>query len=372
MDFRSLAFALSITLILLYAMFAIVVMRIGDDPAYRALKYGAMSIALGLGFNATQGLAPPWLPFVIGNSLVVMGFGWLFIGTRRLCGEDPSPIWVLIATLAMLAGGYYWGVHDPGLTGRLTVTTLLALAFAIPTAWTFLFDRRLRSLGRITLALGALEAISVVVVSVRLVCHWTLDIPSAHILEPHPLNLSLYTAMMLTYAMFAMALNLLVVTRLVNQVYELATHDPLTGALNRAGLQRSLQLSKRNFVGLLLMDLDHFKRVNDVHGHDVGDRLLQRFTEIVVAQIGPDDMLVRMGGEEFLVLVGRANPSTLAERIRRAFAQSCTDLGATVSIGVVALAERHLDLRSQLKAADEALYAAKRNGRDRVQVAELA
>jgi diguanylate cyclase (GGDEF)-like protein len=156
-------------------------------------------------------------------------------------------------------------------------------------------------------------------------------------------------------------------------LYELATRDALTGALNRAGLQRELLQTERDFSGLLLMDLDHLKRVNDVHGHDVGDRLLQRFTEIVHAEIGERDMLVRMGGEEFLLLVVDANPKVVAERIRRAFADKSLGLGATVSIGVVNLdRQRRLDLRADLKAADEALYMAKRSGRDRVQMAELA
>lgn len=371
---QSLAFALSVALILLYAMLALVVTRVGDEPAYRALKHGAICAAFGVGLNATQGMLHPFIPFVIGNALVVMGMAWVWVGTRRLCGEQPRAAVVHVTGALVALGGWYWGLVAPSLSGRLTLVSAAIFCFSLPTAWTLLLDRRLASIGLIVRWLGALEFCTAALIAVRLLMHWVYAIPHLDILEQHPANVVVYFTLLLSHAAFAMGLNLLVVSRLVDKLYGLATRDALTGALNRTGLVRSLQeASGRGFSGLLLMDLDHFKRINDEHGHDAGDGLLRRFTELVQAQVGPGDVLVRMGGEEFLLLVAAADPHSLAERIRHAYAGQEAILRASVSIGVVHLGpDRLLDLRRDLKAADDALYAAKRGGRDRVQVAKPA
>ncbi len=374
MDLRSLGFSQSIILILLYTMLALVVSRVGDEPAYRALKYGAICGAVGVGLNSLQGLLSPLIPFVFGNTLIVLGSAWILVGVRRLSGEDPPLTLVYVAGAVVAMGGFYWGVFAPNLTGRLTLVNGTLMLLTSATTVTLLFDRRLATIGPIIRWLGAMNLVTTILLAIRIAMHWLYAIPSQDILEQHPANVAVYFTLLLSYATFAMGLNLLVVSRLVHKVYDLATRDALTGALNRAGLQRELQANPLPTIsGVLLMDLDHFKRVNDEHGHDVGDRLLQRFTEIVQEHCAPGDLLVRMGGEEFLLLVSVGDPASVAERVRAGFADHAAELQATVSIGVVQLHPgRRLDLRRDLKAADNALYAAKRAGRDRVYLAELA
>ncbi len=162
---------------------------------------------------------------------------------------------------------------------------------------------------------------------------------------------------------------------------QLASTDPLTGAYNRrtflALFEKELSRARRfdTSLSLVLLDLDHFKRINDTHGHVVGDRVLQRFADIVRGELRKEDVLVRYGGEEFCILVPDvAGPGavTLAGRIRAAVAREPLVVDGiriplTTSAGVSARIDEGPDGVDRIVSrADEALYMAKRHGRDRV------
>ena len=159
---------------------------------------------------------------------------------------------------------------------------------------------------------------------------------------------------------------------------EIARTDPLTGVLNRKGLADELMRLVRmggdaSFpLTLVFIDIDHFKRVNDEHGHEVGDQVICGLAELVRSAVQRDDLFARWGGEEFL-LVFRDTPGTegaaIAERVRERIATGHwpDGLRVTCSFGV---AEWHRgeDLNEGIKRADEAMYRAKQNGRDRVEL----
>ncbi len=154
-----------------------------------------------------------------------------------------------------------------------------------------------------------------------------------------------------------------------------AFRDRLTGALNRAGLEAGMAaLSEEAQVSVLILDIDHFKSINDTFGHDVGDVALREVVRLCQDQLRPSDMLARWGGEEFIVILpdqGGAEAMAVAERIRRKIGGAeipGIDRPVTISLGVGAgvLAD-FADLR---RAADEALYRAKRGGRDRAVLAD--
>jgi diguanylate cyclase (GGDEF)-like protein len=130
---------------------------------------------------------------------------------------------------------------------------------------------------------------------------------------------------------------------------------------------------------VLLIDLDHFKSINDRFGHAIGDRVLQVFAETATGNIRSSDLIGRLGGEEFAAVLynaGREKAVALAERIRSAFGEAATEVDgrpvhATVSIGVVVNEDQPLDVPELLGQADLALYYAKERGRNRVEVATL-
>lgn len=164
-------------------------------------------------------------------------------------------------------------------------------------------------------------------------------------------------------------------------MYEAAMNDVLTGVHNRRSLEeqlaKELAFARRHGVPLavLLLDLDHFKRINDTHGHLVGDQMLKEFAELVGGSVRTEDTLGRYGGEEFAIICRHTGPTgatTKAERIRvlvsgHLFCAESHRLRLTVSIGVAAFDDTEgLGPQSILAYADHALYQAKQAGRDRV------
>ncbi len=164
-----------------------------------------------------------------------------------------------------------------------------------------------------------------------------------------------------------------------------ATHDPLTGALNRRAfaevLSRALSEERRHHHGLALgiCDVDEFKKINDVQGHQVGDEVLCGLVRLVTGTLRGHDVLSRHGGDEFVVLathVGYADAGVLFERMRAAVADSpmptrAGDLSITISFGVSLWREGESG-DELLAAADAALYRAKEAGRNRVCLADDA
>lgn len=170
--------------------------------------------------------------------------------------------------------------------------------------------------------------------------------------------------------------------RMLEELRHLATTDSLTGLYNRRHFlelcQRELRRASRypNNVALLMLDADHFKSINDTYGHDAGDQVLRIVSRLCRAHIREVDIIGRMGGEEFAILLPQTGyPAALevAERLRAAIAQTTLPLTNgpmlrfTVSMGGCVFSGRQLDVDALLKAADQALYAAKRNGRNRVE-----
>ncbi|HET7191888.1 MAG TPA: GGDEF domain-containing protein [Pseudolabrys sp.] len=161
--------------------------------------------------------------------------------------------------------------------------------------------------------------------------------------------------------------------------------DPLTGIANRRSfLQDASILAKRHIgnprpTAVLVLDLDHFKSINDRFGHAFGDRVLEIFTEAARKSMRGSDLVGRLGGEEFAAVLADTTCEkavAVAERIRESFAQMATEVdgrpvGGTVSIGLVHCQGPVLDVPELLAQADHALYYAKERGRNRVEVASL-
>jgi diguanylate cyclase (GGDEF)-like protein len=151
----------------------------------------------------------------------------------------------------------------------------------------------------------------------------------------------------------------------------MASFDPLTGVRNRRGLESLIEglVSNANGVALMVCDLDEFKSVNDRFGHEVGDHVLERFGALLRAHARTSDIAVRLGGEEFCLVLpgaGAEGAMAVAERLRLATVERMQDLapGVTVSIGVAASADEE-NVRELLNRADMAMYEAKAAGRNR-------
>ncbi|WP_454851780.1 GGDEF domain-containing protein [Rhizobium binxianense] len=173
----------------------------------------------------------------------------------------------------------------------------------------------------------------------------------------------------------SMVIVLMAAERSQNKLTELAHNDPLTGALNRSGLANSFAAAGSQPLSLLIVDIDHFKALNDSHGHAAGDDMLRLFASVARSQLRSGDLLARQGGDEFVAVLKNASVEdavTVAERIRQAFRDAVDDMRGlaavpTLSIGVARRTPAHIGLESLLQKADEALYRCKRQGRNRVE-----
>ena len=169
---------------------------------------------------------------------------------------------------------------------------------------------------------------------------------------------------------------------LMQALQESAFTDGLTGLYNRKFLEEHskkliAQAKRESFnIGILLLDMDHFKSVNDEYGHDIGDKVLKELSKILVETVRDSDIIIRYGGEEFIILLVNVKTQedalAVADKIRMRVKENEIDIGSgtklrkTISIGLSMFPEDSNDFDNVIKDADIALYEAKNNGRDKV------
>jgi diguanylate cyclase (GGDEF)-like protein len=311
----------------------------------RLSRLGALAL---LPFTLLHLVNANWIVFAVNLVLssVMAANAW---SLQR--GRGPAmPFWVLCC---LMIGGVFASVRLQGSYGVLWAYPALFMFF-------FVLPRR-QAMALALVLLGVTTATATVSLGM-------------------PLALRLLMSMGFTLVMIHTVLN--VVGELQRALVEQAITDPLTGAYNRRHLQARLGERVAPSAGadidhaLLLIDIDHFKRINDQHGHDAGDAVLCRLVAAVDARKRAGDLLFRTGGEEFVLLLPHTAPEAalhVAEDLRVRLSQAELLPGATltVSIGVSALTSGQT-AAAWIKAADTALYEAKRQGRNRVVVAEPA
>lgn len=164
------------------------------------------------------------------------------------------------------------------------------------------------------------------------------------------------------------------------ELQKLSSEDPLTGLLNRRAFfrQASIEVSRSQRhsypMSVLMLDIDHFKSINDEYGHDVGDKVLKEFAPVMQNEVRDTDLVARYGGEEFVIVLRDTDVDTavtMAERLRKKLAETYISykegsVGFTVSLGVTGYEEADEMIDMTIARADKALYRAKQAGRNQV------
>ncbi len=292
------------------------------------------------------------------------------------------PTWVVWLPLVLNMVAVLVFLHDDHWRNILVAATQTAMGLMLlHEAWApGLAERRLT--GRWVLIGGA------GILCVTLVCRTVFmalasDWDARYNVPTH-VQASTYFVVMAVVLINSMGFVLMQMERSIDQQRALATHDALTGLYNRSALQDLQPLcaaqARRHQAPLacLMLDIDHFKSVNDAHGHLAGDEVLQEVARRVRARMRQSDILVRFGGEEFLAILpatDRAGAMRLAEDIRQAIAAQPIELSetgqhitVTISIGVhVGIPDEDPKaLERMMGLSDQALYEAKKAGRNRV------
>ena len=328
------------------------------------------------------GSAPDLVTIDLANALLFTAYAVTWTGARVFDGRPVEPVymvtgavlWLLVCRLPVLADA----VDARSLIASGIVTTYTWL-----TAYEFWRGRSEALVSRwpAIFMLFAHGALFLLRTPLAAMVPWS---PANHVLGSVWLTVLSFEALLFTISI-AFILLAMAKERTELRHRTAAMVDSLTGIANRRSfLQDAAQLAKRHKsnprpTAVLLIDLDHFKSINDRFGHALGDRALEIFADAARQSVRASDLLGRLGGEEFAAVIvdtSRDNAMAVAERIRASFAQAALEVdnrpvGATVSIGLVYCQEAAIDVAELLAQADQALYFAKENGRNRVEVASL-
>jgi len=354
-------------------------MRGRPDPALRWWGLAFLFAITPAVIYALAGQAPEFVVLnPIGNGLVVAGSSLLWVGARAF-NNKRTPVWAW-AVPALLAALLPFGLEQPLVTwsgfpllasGVVVFNLLAALEcwrpvgprrrnhVVLAVAWAggsvFYLFRLMAFLAfgpddpRFALAFGS-EAATICVLLLIVISSFSMVALGKEVSEA--------------------ALKLA------------ATRDGLTGVLNRSEFARLAETEiggaaeRQEDCSLLLLDLDHFKRINDTHGHAIGDEVLASVAAAVTRCLGQRDLFCRYGGEEFAALLPGASPAVaavVAERVLRAVRgvvvwTSAGPLRPTTSIGIAGVDGESVSLGTLMRVADAALYRAKREGRDRMEM----
>jgi len=328
------------------------------------------------------GSVPDAISIDLANAILFTAFAVTWSGARVFDGRPPEPMY-------LVGGAVLWVIasRTPFFANSVDAKVLLSsgiiTAYTWVTAYEFWRGRSEPLVSRwpAIFMLFAHGALFLLRTPLSQVLPWS---PTNQVFESVWLTVLSFEALLFTIAI-AFILLAMAKERTELRHKTAALIDPLTGIANRrAFLEEMTSLAKRQGhdarpVAVLLADLDHFKSINDRFGHAVGDHVLQIFAATAGAKLGPCDLIGRLGGEEFAIVLydsGEDKGLAVAERIRLSFEDAAFEvegrpIGGTVSMGMVIAEAGLLDIPALLAQADEALYAAKENGRNRIEVASL-
>jgi diguanylate cyclase (GGDEF)-like protein len=342
--------------------------------------WGLGLIAAGVGIFATDlgGMLEQAAGYAVGGVVLTLSAG-IFWRAARLLEAKPAPWWVTALGPAIVAAAgaipFLGPVAD-------IASFIVSVVYFGAVAVTLLQGRRERLQARVPLAL----LVGLQALTLALGAYDTLIGKLGP--EHAPEVFSLFGIIHFESIVFALGttafLLMLVRERREAAMALVARTDGLTGVANRTafveGAERLFERCRRAAVpvAVLMFDLDHFKSVNDSHGHAAGDEVIRRFCGVATDMLRPGDLFGRMGGEEFAVVmpgVGASAAAVRAERIRAAFAEhgrviAGLEVNSTVSCGVAASEDSAHSLAAMLDYADSALYRAKAEGRNRTEVSD--
>jgi diguanylate cyclase (GGDEF)-like protein len=322
-----------------------------------------------------RGTVPDFWSIIVGNALLAAAYGVLWCGARKFNGKKASITLALAGVLLWIAACSIAPIYARA-EARATVIAAIAVFYTL-LALLELWRGRGDGAWRWPIMLLLLGHAAAIPVRIPLAGAW---------FHPDPSNVNLLTFMIFESAFVcicgAYLFGGLAKDRIAASYRRISLTDSLTHVPNRRGFLETAErlLTRTRFarrpVALLLFDLDRFKSVNDKYGHQTGDEVLTAFCRLATSMLRPTDLFGRIGGEEFASLLPGTEQQDalwLAERLRTAFEGTFHTAGgrtlsATVSVGIAVSDDASVDLSALQKQADQALYRAKAQGRNRVEI----
>ena len=354
-------------------------------PGLRSWVLGAWTIFVALVLLGLRDWIPDLASITLGNMALMLAYLIWLAGTHEHFGARLK--WTpWISGLALVILAITWlNLTQDSFRLRVVIVATFCACISARHAWVLLRRPRAARFGEtngITLAICWFVALG---------CTYGLRCVHAIAYPQGSTGLLTQDIIQVVYTAALTACNLMSVIGFATmasdnvraQIENQAVRDPLTGTLNRRALFESLdrEISRYHRSGrsfsVAMLDIDHFKSVNDQYGHQIGDRVLVHMCQRVTALMRPHDIFARYGGEEFLILMPETNVLAAQQAARRVN----QELGkgddpslpaVTVSMGIAECSPGDTSALSLVARADRALYAAKNKGRNRVEIDELA
>ncbi|WP_315128188.1 GGDEF domain-containing protein [Comamonas antarctica] len=364
------------------AMFLLISQRLqGNKMGMHYFATGNLLLGLAYVLQLAEG-GPAWSAMsVVNHTLALASPIAYWLGAMRFFGQEV-PLWrpVVVFSLAY-AGAQVLVQWSMGAVARYAMLAAMSATMFFVMAWTVVygvrtFARDLRwemfFFALLITGIGVLNAIKFVRLATGGLDMLRMD---------HTFQMVFYIYMSSLATLLPPAIIWLVLRRLTDELRGMAARDPLTGLLNRRGLAQALEahFNTRDAAPayLLLLDVDHFKRINDSHGHQAGDAVLCQVAEVLRRAVRRGDLTGRVGGEEFAAVcldTDRAGAMQVAERLRAGMESRSMEipgarapLRCTATIGISAPFTGTASLDDAMRQADAALYRGKDAGRNRIE-----
>jgi len=323
-----------------------------------------------------RGQVPDWLSIVVANTLLALSFVQLILALRVYNRKAMLLPWmvgiVAVTAIGEAALSFVW----PTLYGRIVLMSLVISVLS--GLGVRAIYRKGETITRPEHMVATMLIVGIVIMLARI-----LRLPDMGMLSltgSTPMQGIVFTYASLLPVIATSGFLLMCGDRLNKDLSRLAMLDPLTGVSNRRTMtelaNKAIAASKRHgrALSLLILDIDHFKRINDQFGHEAGDLALCRFVQLVREMMRESDVIARLGGEEFVLILPDSDERAalaVAERIRQRldnsdFSISGWPVPLRASIGVGTLGPEVSNLETLLRETDRAMYEAKRSGRNRV------
>ena len=346
--------------------------------------WSTLTVAIGVGLNTSQEVVPPFLGIVVANVMIIVGAALGAFGTFAYRYERMPPLSWLYGGAAVLTAAFAF--LEQHLAVRILLVAVTTGAICLWHVWLMLAGSTVRANApdvkharfRVPHGVMVLGLLMMAAVFVIRALDTLVSLQSAIPMGgPTRTTFTFYAVGLAGRLILLIGMVLVLIDELGYQLRKLALRDSLTGLFNRRGLKDAASERSLGDCSLLMLDLDHFKAVNDDFGHYQGDHVIALLARCAQANLPPNAVLARLGGEEFCALLPGADiaaAAALAESLRAAFQRDSATLGHTrqhtVSIGVAAAQSAATTLSQLMTHADQALYRAKRDGRNRVEMAD--
>jgi diguanylate cyclase (GGDEF)-like protein len=343
----------------------------------RQIVYGYAAFALGAELLALRGLIPDFFSVSVANSILILINVFLYWGIAELLHLRPQRWFLPASVIPTAVMSLHFSYVHPDVSSRIiTISAITVLQYSL-----IVYVLTGPGPRRIEMPRRGLAVLFTLYAALNIYRGWEAHLHNPRgLLTSAPANTFFFLTPILIAVMTALGVIWLAMAQLQNELETQSRTDSLTGLLNRRALEQigtaAIEYARRQSaaLSLIILDLDHFKSINDEHGHDGGDAALHHAARCLRENLRDVDHVARLGGEEFVAVLPdttHARAAEIAEGLRRCLSTLTVEhlsqeIRLSASFGVATMLPTDTTWLEILRRGDRALYLAKEQGRDRV------